>query len=157
MWILNCTTQHGYLKYNTNSNTDWSSLEYNQIKNVKQISQKDEKPGEIPYKDNLIMFIIIRPDDTHMRQFTGSSIARVMASVKCSVITWTYSAFYQLDSQEHDSKCWIFYLTDFNPLRAKCFRGNINIYLHFVSFLHIGTTQVVEILLQIRQESTYST
>ena len=33
-----------------------------------------------------------------------------------------------------------------NPLRAKFFRGNINIYLHFVSFLHIDTMQVVEIL-----------
>ena len=44
-----------------------------------------------------------------------------------------------------------------NPLRAKFFRGNINIYLHFVSFLHIDTTQVVEILPQIRQEPTYST
>ena len=42
----------------------------------------------------------------------------------------------------------------FNPLSAKFFRGNINIYLHFVSFLHIDTTQVVEILLQIRQEPT---
>ena len=38
-----------------------------------------------------------------------------------------------------------------NPLRAKFFRGNIDMYLHFVSFLHIGTTQVVEILPQIRQ------
>ena len=44
-----------------------------------------------------------------------------------------------------------------NPLRAIFFRGNINIYLHFVSFLHIDTTQVVEILPQIRQEPTYST
>ena len=44
-----------------------------------------------------------------------------------------------------------------NPLRAKFFRGNINIYLHFVSFLHINMTQVVEILHQIRQEPTYST
>ena len=44
-----------------------------------------------------------------------------------------------------------------NPLRAKFFRGNINIYLHFVSFLHIDTTQVVEILPQIRQEPTYCT
>ena len=34
--------------------------------------------------------------------------------------------------------------------------GNINIYLHFVSFLHIDTTQVVEIRPQIRQEPTYS-
>ena len=37
------------------------------------------------------------------------------------------------------------------------FKGNINIYLHFVSFLHIDATQVVEILPQIRQEPTYST
>ena len=44
-----------------------------------------------------------------------------------------------------------------NPLRAKFFRGNINMYLHFVSFLHIDKTQVVEILPQIRQEPTYST
>ena len=44
-----------------------------------------------------------------------------------------------------------------NPLRIKFFRGNINIYLHFVSFLHIDATQVVEILPQIRQEPTYST
>ena len=44
-----------------------------------------------------------------------------------------------------------------NPLRATFFRGNINIYLHFVSFLHTDTTQVVEILPEIRQEPTYST
>ena len=44
-----------------------------------------------------------------------------------------------------------------NPLRAKFFRGNINIYLHLVSFLHIDTMQVVEILPQIKQEPTYST
>ena len=51
------------------------------------------------------------------------------------------------------SLTWI----NFNPLRAKFFRGNINLYLHFVSFLHVCTTQVVEILPQIRQETTYST
>ena len=39
-----------------------------------------------------------------------------------------------------------------NLLRAKIFRGNINIYLHSVSFLHIDATQVFEILPQIRQE-----
>ena len=44
-----------------------------------------------------------------------------------------------------------------NPLRAKLFKGNINIHLHFVSFLHIDTTQVVEILPQIRQEPAYCT
>ena len=44
-----------------------------------------------------------------------------------------------------------------NLLRAKFVRGNIDLYLHFVSFLQIDTTQVVEILPQIRQEPTYST
>ena len=44
-----------------------------------------------------------------------------------------------------------------NPLRAKFFIGNTNMYLHFVPILHIHATQVVEILLQIRQEPTYST
>ena len=43
-----------------------------------------------------------------------------------------------------------------NPLRAKFVRGKINIYLHFVSFLHIDATQVVEIIPQTRQEPTYS-
>ena len=45
----------------------------------------------------------------------------------------------------------------FNPLRAKIFIVNINIYLHFVSFHHIDAMQVVEILPQIRQEPTSST
>ena len=51
----------------------------------------------------------------------------------------------------------MFQVINLNPLRAKFFRGNINIYLHFVSFLDIDMTQVVEILPQIRQERTYST
>ena len=37
-----------------------------------------------------------------------------------------------------------------NPLRAKFFRGNINIYLHFMSLLHIDVTHVLEILPQVR-------
>ena len=53
--------------------------------------------------------------------------------------------------------CLFGYCSKFNPLRAIFFRGNINIYLHFVSFLHIDKTGVVEILTQIRQEPTYST
>ena len=48
-------------------------------------------------------------------------------------------------------------LNPLNPLRAKFFRDSINIYLHFVPYLHIDTTQVVEIRHQIRQEPTYST
>ena len=44
-----------------------------------------------------------------------------------------------------------------NLLRAKFFRVNINIYLHFMSFLHTNKTQVVEIPPQVRQGPAYST
>ena len=43
-----------------------------------------------------------------------------------------------------------------NPLRAKFLRENINIYLHFMSFLHINRTQVVEIPPSVRQGPAYS-
>ena len=43
-----------------------------------------------------------------------------------------------------------------NPLRAKLFKGNKNIYLHFMSFLHIDLTQVLRILPQLRAGSSYS-
>ena len=43
-----------------------------------------------------------------------------------------------------------------NPLRAKFFRGNINIYLHFMSLLHIDLTQVLQMLPQVRPGPTYS-
>ena len=48
-------------------------------------------------------------------------------------------------------------LWDLNHLRAKFVRESINKYLYFVSYLHIDTTQVVEIFPQIQQEPTYST
>ena len=54
----------------------------------------------------------------------------------------------------HDGHWWPII---FNPLRANFFRGNINIYLHFMSLLHIDTTLAVEIFPQIRQKPTYST
>ena len=44
-----------------------------------------------------------------------------------------------------------------NPLGAKFFRENINIYLHFVSYLHIDMTRVAEILPQIGQGLAHST
>ena len=56
-----------------------------------------------------------------------------------------------------DKQDLLIHTEGFNPLRAKFSRGTINIYLHFVSFLHIDVTQVFEILPQIRQEPTYST
>ena len=42
------------------------------------------------------------------------------------------------------------------PLHSKLFWGNINIYLHFMSLLHIDMTQVVEILPCVRQGPTCS-
>ena len=44
-----------------------------------------------------------------------------------------------------------------NPLRAKFFREDINIYLYFMSFLHINQTYVVEIPPPVRQGPDYST
>ena len=44
-----------------------------------------------------------------------------------------------------------------NPLCAKFCRENINIYLHFMSLLHIDMSQVFKILHQIRPGPTYST
>ena len=46
-------------------------------------------------------------------------------------------------------------LTNVNSLRAKFFRGNINIYLHFVSLIHIDMTQVLKILPRVREGPIY--
>ena len=48
-------------------------------------------------------------------------------------------------------------LSQVNPLRAKFLRENINIYLHFMSFLHTDKTQVVEIPPWVRQWPAYAT
>ena len=52
---------------------------------------------------------------------------------------------------------WSMGVCVFNPLRAKFLRENINIYLHFMSFLHADKTHVVEIPPQVRQGPAYST
>ena len=44
-----------------------------------------------------------------------------------------------------------------NPLHAKFFRVNINMYLYFISFLRTNKTQVVEIPPWIRQGPAYTT
>ena len=65
--------------------------------------------------------------------------------------------FQDVIMNDHTKLQRVLLLISIYPLRAKFYRGNITIYLHFVSFLHIDTAQVVEILLWIRQELTYST
>ena len=44
-----------------------------------------------------------------------------------------------------------------NPLHAKFFRVNINMYLHSMSFLRTNETQVVEIPPPVRQGPAYTT
>ena len=58
------------------------------------------------------------------------------------------------------SSSWYLYQlneNNLNPLRAKLLRENINIYLHFLSFLHTNKTQVVDIPSRVRQGPVYST
>ena len=59
-------------------------------------------------------------------------------------ITGEQMYFKDFNSQNETHWCH----NNVNPLRAKFFRVNINIYLHFVSFIHIDMTQVLEILPQ---------
>ena len=76
-----------------------------------------------------------------------------MNSIKVSLLL-------NLESYKKNFLSWLCVLVEasqLNPLCVKFFRENMNIYLHFVSFLHIDTTQVAEILTQIRQDPTYST
>ena len=85
-----------------------------------------------------------------------------MAPARRQAIIWTNDGYF-IDAYVHLRPQWVDSLvpgrcgSNFNPLHAKFFRGNINIYLHFVLFLHIDTALVIEILPQIRQEPTYST
>ena len=53
--------------------------------------------------------------------------------------------------------CDMFDANEINPLRAKFLGENINIYLHFISFLYIDKTQVVQIPPRVRQGPVYST
>ena len=58
----------------------------------------------------------------------------------------------------HDNTVWQRLSEEkINPLRPNFFRGNRNIYLHFMSFLHIDMTQAVEIIPQVREKVAYPT
>ena len=47
--------------------------------------------------------------------------------------------------------------TSASPFTCSFFIGNINLYLHFMSLLHIDMTHVLKILPQVRPGPTYST
>ena len=84
-----------------------------------------------------------------------SAREKISSKWYCLFKVWQLSPIAKIE--QSTAKLCVYLRDLLNPLRAKFFRGNIYIYLHFVSFLHIDTTQVVEILSQIRQEPTYST
>ena len=79
------------------------------------------------YVSRASQFIPLR----HMAQITD---------VQC----YAQTSFHNFASMFGVFKCWIF-------------QRNINIYLHFMSFLHIDMAQVVEIIPQIRQGPTHTT
>ena len=58
---------------------------------------------------------------------------------------------------KHINDVWTAVVNYVNSLRDIFFRGNINIYLHFMSFLHTNKTHVVEMSSRVRQEPAYST
>ena len=74
----------------------------------------------------------------------------------CFVST-TYNVFSDIHVWRCYAVCSIIPSLHFNPLRAKFFRGNINIYLHFMSLRHIDMTEVLKILPKLRAGPTYST
>ena len=84
----------------------------------------------------------------------GASTALVVVSV-CSKERMNFYLS-RSDPNEQREHCNCCRLGVFNPLRAKFFRGNINICLHFLPFLHTNETQVVEIPPRVRQGPAYS-
>ena len=71
--------------------------------------------------------------------------------------TWQFQFVAQVNVKSAYIRCSVLNKGQFNSSRAKFCRGNINIYLHFMSLLHIDMTRVLKILPQVRPGPTYST
>ena len=69
---------------------------------------------------------------------------------------WLLATMYNKNAK-YISKHATLFMDGINPLRAEFFRGNINIYLHFMSLLHVDMAQVLKIISQVRPGLTYST
>ena len=74
----------------------------------------------------------------------------------CLDCLWRFSLDHFTDFKRHDPA---FLEAAFNPLCAKLFRGNINIYmyLHFMSLVHSDMTQIAETFPRVRQGPIFST
>ena len=76
-----------------------------------------------------------------------TSLESIMPYSSGSGVTKDVSSWYQNQDRYHlNIKIMSMNRYFLNPLHAKFLRGNKNIYLHFMSFLHTDMTQAVEIL-----------
>ena len=79
----------------------------------------------------------------------------------CGFVTNTVEAstHHSLGLYDYHKVLYIMACTSYilNPLRATFSRDNINVYLHFMSFLHTNKTQVVEKPPRVKQGPAYST
>ena len=124
----------------------------------------DGFPSQSPATRNLSVFFICARtvEQTMETPVIWDVIAFMMTSLWWTVIgprkTWVKSTSTQPQQCPTDG---LYILADtvgrqqnpaghlfINPLRAKFFRVNINIYLHFISFLHIDMTQVLKFFLK---------
>ena len=80
------------------------------------------------------MFFVLNGTEQQLYYFENQKVWMALIKEKVINLSWIY----------------------FDPSRAEFFRGNKNIYLHFMSFLHIDMTQAFEILPRVRQGPTYS-
>ena len=88
---------------------------------------------------------------------TSGRFLSVKYHIVCFSIKTVITNYHVLHRVYPKSYARCLYTVAFNLLRAKFLRGNINIYLHFVSIIHIDMTQVLKILPQVREGPTYST
>ena len=79
-------------------------------------------------------------------------IGHMYGSIEYFTKVWELNAKWMINIWNECSEIFLL-----NPLRAKFLRENINIYLHFMSFLHTNKTHVVEIPPRVRQGPAYST
>ena len=104
------------------------------------------------------------------QQQKGWSLIKMAAILQDNIFQWIYlkenvSIFIEIvffKVQFTISQHWFSWWFDteqthFNYLCAKFWRGNINIYLHLMSSLHIDMTRVLTILPQVKPGPTYST
>ena len=103
------------------------------------------------------VWVLSAPDGPHEPCYQGSASQEsctqlVHCCVSCGLVEVILAISFKVIAWH-----WASPTVCLNPLHTKLLRGNKNIYLHFMPFLHIDMTKVVEILPQGKQGPTYST